>query len=534
MADHLARRQNPVSTKPTSELNRWLEVLADELGLEWLNASGNNPVQQLWQRADWLATSELLTLGEAVQNLLRSDAAWTRRSLNEMKASDPGTRSGATFEVLGLNLFQGPYTVVPARANHPGYDGEIVFEDGSSLILSIKNHGMSSGERDFKEHATSVDRILQEALVRRSMNGFRQRIIATRNPGASDWKTLEDRMDDILGGRVSPDATDPWSGLLEPIEARFRPLSDSHLSYALILAAPYHPNEQKNFYSNIQKGIGNLTKHHSKVDSDVCRGLLLRISETANLLDCAAWAQEYFRDFQDTSIEVIFLYQVAVATDQVKDISFIVHYFIPVFGPKFATWHADKKERRLIIRPLIGRVLRAPSRMVMSSGSGTQQLAINGHYLFQHGNIFPFYQIGKRPLNISLSTPAPGVSVMPVINRLGTLGAMSGVLGTIDRSATEDLDWHGVFILVHFRLERPIKGPEEEILGGRAKSFRLSEFFLRGGEKIALGVLFLAFQDLKSPAFPCGQLGVLHAKIPELIRDTDNDAVRMHVSEHAA
>src|SRR5262249_44453761 len=97
------------------------------------------------------------------------------------------------------------------------------------------------------------------------------------------------------------------------IDERFHPLSADHISYAILLAAPYHPNEQKNFQSNIEKGIANLVKHHGQVGADVCRGLLLRISETAQPLDYAAWAHQYFDNYPGTALELILLYQVAVA-----------------------------------------------------------------------------------------------------------------------------------------------------------------------------------------------------------------------------
>jgi len=215
-----------------------LSVVAEEFGADWVNTVDDNPVRKLWQRRDWLASAELLTLGEAIQNLLAADPGWTRRQIKKMKSLDPGTRSGATFEIIGLNLFHGPHTLVPAPGNNPGYDGRVVLKDGSSLILSIKNHGISSGETEFRRRAASVKHVFCQALQRRSMNGVRQRIITTSHPGANDWKRLEGQMDTILSGNISPDAIAPWSGLIEPIDAKYQPLSANHLSYALMLAAP--------------------------------------------------------------------------------------------------------------------------------------------------------------------------------------------------------------------------------------------------------------------------------------------------------
>ena len=423
--DFLSTRQNPIPEAPVDVSNRMLEAIADEFGVRWLEAGGETPVQQLWRRRDWLATCELLTLGDAIEHLRTIDPAWTRRQVAEMKSDDSGTRSGAAFEILGLNLFRGAHAIEPASPNNPGYDGRIRFRDGSSLILSIKNHGISSGELYFRDRAASVRDAFVDALRRRRMNGVQQRIIATAHPSPADWTRLEVRMDDILGATVGPNETAPWSGLLLPIDGRFQPLSADHISYGIVLAAPYHPNEQKNFHSNIERGIANLVKHHTQVDVDVCRGLLLRISETAQPLDCAAWAHQYFDDYPATPLELILLYQVAVATDVANNESFIAHYFLPVLGPNFAAWRAGKPERQFAIQTLIGKIINNPSRLVLTQGASGPQFALNGHYVFQNGKIFPHHRMGNTPLSISLSSPAPGVSVIPIIDRLGGIAAIA-------------------------------------------------------------------------------------------------------------
>jgi len=59
--------------------------------------------------------------------------------------------------LLGLNLFSGPgQRLVPAPANRPGFDGSVFFDDGSSLMVSIKNHGISSHESAFLSKAAEI------------------------------------------------------------------------------------------------------------------------------------------------------------------------------------------------------------------------------------------------------------------------------------------------------------------------------------------------------------------------------------------
>lgn len=149
VSDYLSQRQNVLAQDPAkkAELNTYLETVADHFGLRWLEKGSGNPVQDLWQARHAQATNEMLTLGHAVRNLVKADPAWTRHQISKMKTGSVGERAGAAFEILGLNLFSGPdKRIVPAPANRPGFDGSVFFDDGSSLIVSIKNYGISSHE----------------------------------------------------------------------------------------------------------------------------------------------------------------------------------------------------------------------------------------------------------------------------------------------------------------------------------------------------------------------------------------------------
>ena len=68
-----------------------------------------------------------------------------------------------------------------------------------------------------------------------------------------------------------------WQGYLQPLDLGWRPLSPSHISYSLVLLAPYHRHEQKNFEDRIAAGIANLEQHCSRVQPDECRMLFLRL-----------------------------------------------------------------------------------------------------------------------------------------------------------------------------------------------------------------------------------------------------------------
>jgi hypothetical protein len=418
MADHLSGRQNVIHGVAPGELNKLLEAIASQFGIDWLTASNGNPVQTLWQRKDAQSTNELLQLGEAVVNLMAANPAWVAHQISEIKNGDIGRRSGAIFEMLGLNLFHGPnQRVEPAATNQPGYDGSIFFPDGSSLMLSIKNHGITSAELGFRAKAEETKDLFLEAAQKHRLQGF-MRIGAISSPGAADWKALKEQMDGLVAQTTNP--TDGvWSGWFRPIPPQFSPLSPEHLSYIFQIAAPYHANEQNNFLENIRKGISNLEKHHANVSEKVCRTLLLRLSATASVPKCVEWAKKYFGDLPDTQIELILLYQAVPAADLTAGATAITHYMAVVPGPNFAKWQAGSPTRRFVIRSLVGRVTGEPTGQVMTDG--VTQVPIDGMYIFQRADIYRYYAAGSRPVNAILSSPSPGILIHAVIAGLPPL-----------------------------------------------------------------------------------------------------------------
>jgi hypothetical protein len=128
LPDYLSERQNALSQNAGEKavLNTYLETIASEFGLTWLESDGGNPVQKLWRSQDAMATNELLNLGRAVQNLLQADTRWTRRQIGRVKSSDQGQRAGAIFEILGLELFNRPGQQV-----HPAGDDQKATMAGS-------------------------------------------------------------------------------------------------------------------------------------------------------------------------------------------------------------------------------------------------------------------------------------------------------------------------------------------------------------------------------------------------------------------
>lgn len=93
---------------------------------------------------------------------------------------------------------------------------------------------------------------------------------------------------------------------------------------------------------------------------------VLRLSASASIPDCAQWAREYFDQYPNTNVEVIVLYQAALAVDMAKDTTQITHHFVPVFGTKYAAWRdGSAAPRRFSINSLVGKIEMNATRLIM-------------------------------------------------------------------------------------------------------------------------------------------------------------------------
>ena len=209
MIDHLADRQMSGLGTDRAELNGKLDALARHFDLDWLKAGGTNPLQILWSGRDALATNELLNFGDAVKNFEDVDSGWLEMQVSAIKADDAGNRAGAIFELLGLNFFLfAKNKLSPTRGSNPGYDGVVQLSDQSTLLVSIKNHGMTSYETFFQRNAKELDDQFIEWLRRHSRSGIELRIVCPSHLETTEWDRLKKDVMDILNGQLDGTAKD--------------------------------------------------------------------------------------------------------------------------------------------------------------------------------------------------------------------------------------------------------------------------------------------------------------------------------------
>lgn len=421
--NYLAQRQNVVKGE-FEELNAKLAALALAFDQAWLTADDGHPLQALWARRDALATNELLNFGDAVQRLHAESRDWLAGQVHTIKTGDTGQSAGATFEILALNLFSRDFCrVEPAPHARPGFDGTLVLNDGSRILLSVKNHGLSSPEQVFQTRSKALDRAFQAQLARHGLNGVEVNVLAKQHLDEVAFKTLTDDIDTCLAkakaGQQGIELDWPYSIVLKGMRDQYGPLSTGGLTSTCRVISPMAPNEQRNFDDAIRKGWENLLKH-TKNETDVCRMVILRLSNSASIARCRAWAEWYFGEHPNDPLDVILLYQAGVTTDLAANTSVITHHVAAITGPHFHAWQTAKPGvvRRLpSMSALVGVTSEEQPRMFLA-GDGLGGVDLSDRYVYQRADIFRKIELAEGAWG-DLSTPAPGVMIHLVIEQNG-------------------------------------------------------------------------------------------------------------------
>ncbi|MBX3492145.1 MAG: hypothetical protein KF899_04240 [Parvibaculum sp.] len=433
LKDYLVGRQNTVQM-PASEMNDKLQAIAKAFSEEWLTSTASHPLQRLWQRDDALATCELLNFGYAIERLGMEDPAWLRGQVRTIMTGSEGQSAGAIFEILALNLFSRQFCrVEPAPESKPGFDGTLALNDGSRVLVSIKNHGMSSRERVFKDAAKAVDDEFQAQLRVHGLRDVEANIISSEY---LDEGLFEKLKADIAKCLAELKAQKKGGVIDRPYRITFRGMADQYgilsaheVSSCLRIISPFSANEQANFEDAIRKGCDNLYKHTSSDnDDDVCRMIILRLSNTASMSKCREWARWHFTNYPQDPIDVILLYQCAVTTSPKLDLSAITHHISQITGPNFHAWQVGKGgvPRKLPdMSFLVGLISYDQPKLMLSDGSDNK-IDIENYYCYQRADAYLKVDIGDNT-EVVLSNPVPGVLIHGVLERDGVPDKMMSI-----------------------------------------------------------------------------------------------------------
>ncbi len=438
--DYISKRQNALRQTSHADLNQRFEAVDRAFTREWLETPDNHPVQMLWLRKDALATNELAYLGDSILRLRPVDPKWTDEVIEQIKSTDRNTRLGYTFELLGLAAFMAPgQQVAPTPSGTPGFDGVARFDDGATLMLSLKNYSESDFERQVHLKSEILKQELLSAMKAAARTGLGIRVYASKYPSPSDWDSLIAELRRTLPALFAQcdqmfTLGDVWRFQTHSLQPAGATLSPDPTSFQLLIAVPHHENEVKNMISNIDRARANAEKHARTTDESVCHALFLRLRESTSVVLCAAWADQYLRDNPSSALDAVILYQPTVAINTQENTNSIVHYVAFAGGPKFFRWRqpASGLERMIKLSFFVGLVSDKPSQLMRTDGA--KLVPVQNHYLHQEGHLYVAYNVDPQgTTTINLSNPAPGIT----FHAVATMNNQSMILEGIFPPALE-------------------------------------------------------------------------------------------------
>jgi hypothetical protein len=389
---YINKRQNPITHISEELLDKLFCLLAEKYSEEWLFAKRGHPLQILWNRKDWISTTELFLLAASICNLERIDPSWTNDQIKNTKQGNENTRKGAFFELISLEgMFNSKLSVKPAIRNQAGYDGVLKFKNNGEIILSIKNYNLSYHHRSFLERCRIFENTFTNILKSKNVRNVLALIGIPKNyPSEADWKNLENCIDPVLskynGALLPIIANDSWTIFLKEMKDDEQSFDDKYNhSYTLIITSPYHKNEHKNIYSKLHLACHNLIKARIAENDKRLNCILIHVPITVSVKKCLQWTKDYFQDYPDDPISCVIYYQPAIVSDIEKNTSHIHHCVS--FAARNRYFDFSKEYRAISLQFPVGTHGYEPTSLQFTNEKG-EILNIDERYIFQSGNHF--------------------------------------------------------------------------------------------------------------------------------------------------
>jgi hypothetical protein len=306
----------------------------------------------------------------------------------------------------------------------PGFDGTLLLNDGARVLVSIKNHGLSSREREFLAEATAFDEEFKSQLDAHGLRDLDVSILAEKHLDSAGFQSMKtdivNCLADLKAGRCGGELNRPYTIFLAGMEAHYGPLSVFGKSSSCRIMVPIAPSEQANFEEAIRKGCENLYKYTKNETGDICRMIILRLSNTASIAKCRDWANWHFSEYPNDPVDIIMLYQAVVTTDAASDTSSITHYVQVITGPQFLAWQKKKdgEMRRLPNMSFLVGVISSEQPRLLLTSDGVKGVNMSDYYVYQRADAYQKVEL-QEGASVNLSNPASGIMIHAIFEQNG-------------------------------------------------------------------------------------------------------------------
>ncbi|MFA7356945.1 MAG: hypothetical protein WCY97_07675 [Methanothrix sp.] len=391
---------------PKELLNNYIKsrrIISDLFSEEWLTSSGNNELQKLWERTDWIALTEILVFGHCLEKCKSFDEKVTMDLVEKIKiSSNRNERRGSIYEILvaGAYYNTGRFVVeFPAKRDNPGYDLKLTQGD-INILISIKTHGLFQRTEDFAEKSKEVRSIIKHNIIDGCNSVF---IVNDKSyPGILDWYCLQENLPSLLNSRAKKiingwsiyvNYSPPMSQLQHEYLGIEGHISTKKPSYMLYLNTKIHQNDLETLVQKIDGACENLQKHTK--NSKSINIVLVRVPREIDLKSCKLRINDYFINRPQSTISGVFLHQPEFAFGDSKAES-LVHCYEFIINPRGSELSNDTIN---LIPKYIAGLWNQGSRPIMFV-TDTSDIISNDieYYKYSSGHIFyrPIKGNGKR------------------------------------------------------------------------------------------------------------------------------------------
>jgi len=400
------------------EQSRLLALLATHFTEQWLTATPENGIQEVWQRDDLISTQELLSFAVAIEKMLANDEKWTKEQIINAKSCNKNTARGAWFEIVGLSyLVNSDYTVAPTKSNTPGIDAVLKWSNDTTINLSLKRYDVSTHEMYFHTKMEQIEDVLKSSLHENGIIGVKCSVIFNNYPKDTDYDAVKER----VKRAITQIAATPDKGVIMQhpngsMEISVVPLlaydlSDRHNSYELIGLCKLHDNEFKNLTDKLDNACANLRKHASDKCKKQLNGVFVHMHESVAMDLCCGHLTAYLADISDNPIGFVWLYKPSLTRGEKGHCTKWSHVFMNVADktimnhwkcsggkfPKFSVVYASAIETTDIKQTLL---------------ADDVEIILNDMYIFQRGNVYVnATREEDGSANCNLLHPAPGIHI---------------------------------------------------------------------------------------------------------------------------
>lgn len=421
----MTARQDPTPEANAAEKELQLKAVRDWLGEDWLKANGSHPVRELWNRRDWLATTELLTLGHALNRISpKASERLMSEAANDIRSDDYGNRSGTIFEILAASMFDAPeHPVEMAAPSQKGYDFTVSIAPGKVLRVSCKALIPSKYEFEFQRIAKAACKATASTLVPGKNLSAMMSLAKPDDPARFDAATIIPQV--AQATTLAMNGTPAFGyGVGGGWLIQFNPLSslteadfwDKSPSYTFIALSPFLGDEQQRFISKIDDAIGNVRKHCPAEANVSTNMIMVRVPSSVSLQAARVFLADRLND-SASDVSAIMLYRARVVTTSDGDTTLVGHEFDWVENPQ-----AKVTVMSLLGRPHhfhlvvpIGQIQTVESRMELHVGSET--IDISQGYSYSMGHHYYHSVIADKGASFSMKR-VPFISTSWILDGL--------------------------------------------------------------------------------------------------------------------